>query len=155
MTDATKKSLIQSGFFTGIILALFLILSLFTVLSRSNWERGLRSAVEDVFTDDDFRVGDMVKIDSAFSVSGAVFELDSNKTRSKNYALILRITGYYGPLPAVFIYQDGKVSFKGIAYFKNSVSREFDKNEFDAQISYWTARAKDIIELAAKAEAKK
>ena len=159
MNDGAKKQLFHAVLFTGTILAFFLILSLFSVLGRKSWERGLRAAVEQVLSPDEFTLGEFVKIDSSLSVSAACFEvLQKNSPSKKSLAVILRATGYWGPLPAVFLCQDGKAEFKGIAYMNNSAARAFLEAKDDRQILYWQDVARDIaaaVQAASKTEAKK
>lgn len=145
MNAGAKKQLIQSGIFTGAILIFFLILSLFSFLSRKNWERGLRAAVEQVLSPEEYQCGNAVKINSTFNVSAACFELATKKQSSKNsYALIIRIASYLGPLPAVFICQDGKTEFKGIAYLNSSMARAFEDGKNDQQNLYWKKIAEEL-----------
>ena len=145
MNSGSKKQLFQAGVFSGILVAFFLILSLSVALGRKSWERGLRAAVEQVLPADEWACGEFVKIKSNFSASAACFELFSKKAPSKKaLAVILRATGYWGPLPAVFIVQDGKARFMGIAYTRGSASRAFLESQNDRQTLYWKGAAQEI-----------
>lgn len=156
MNVGAKKQLVQTGFFTGIIVIFFLVLSLFSVFSRKNWERGLRLAVEDVLPSEEWQCGKFVKIDSSLNVSAACFEaVKKNESSKKAYAVILRIASYMGPLPAVFVYKDGKVEFMGIAYFKTSLSQAFVDGKDDRQILYWKDVARGIAQEIEARGAKK
>ena len=156
MNEGAKKQLFQAGIFTGIILAFFLTLALFSVLGRKSWERGLRAAVEQVLPPSEWECGEFVKIDSSLSVSAACFELvQKNSPSKKSLAVILRATGYWGPLPAVFVVQDGKADFKGMAYMQSSAARAFLDSKNDRQIVYWQDIAQELARSAAGQEAKK
>lgn len=149
MNDNGKKQLFQSAVFSGIILAFFVILVGLTFAGKKNWENGLRLAVEQVFPANEWQCEEMLPLNSNYDVSAACFKITNIKMPSKkSYALILRITSYYGPLPAVFLFQDDKASFQGIAYFNNSVSREFSENKFNRQMDYWTDTATLIVRRA-------
>ena len=156
MNEGAKKQLVQTGFFTGIIIFFFLILSLFSVFGRKNWEQGLRAAAESVLPAEDYKCGKLLKIDSNFSVSAACYELTKkNESSKKHFAVVLRISSYLGPLPAVFVCKDGKAEFMGIAYFKTSLSQAFVDGKDDRQILYWKDVAQSIAAEVENGGAKK
>ena len=139
--------------FTGTILAFFVVLAALIFAGKKNWETGLRSAVEQVLAPDEWQCGDMIPLESNYSVSAACFKVSNIKSPSKKYyALILRMSSYLGPLPAVFLFQDDRASFEGIAYLNNSVSKEFSQNKFNRQIDYWTDTASLIVKSALAAQ---
>lgn len=149
MNDGTKKQLAQAGVFTGIILFFFLALALFSVLAKKNWEKGLRAAVEDVLPTSEWSCGKLLPIDSSFNVSAACFELSKkNEPSKKCRALVLRAASYWGPLPAVFVCQDGKAELMGIAYMKSSISRAVFDEKDDRQTIYWQNVAAEIAQGA-------
>jgi len=153
MNEKGQKLLVQSAIFTGIILAFFIILAGMIFAGKKNWEKGLRLAVEQVLPANEWQCGDIIPLDSSYSVSAACFKISNIKSPSKKYcALILRISTYFGPLPAVFLYQDDKATFEGIAYFNNSVAKEFSENKFNRQIDYWTDTAALIVRRALAAQ---
>lgn len=156
MNEGVKKQLTQSGIFTGMILFFFLALSLFSVLGRKNWERGLCAAVEQVLPPAEWQCGSVVKINSNLSASAACFDLiKKNESSKKRYALVLRITSYLGPLPAVFVLQDGKAEFMGVAYLESSMAQAFVDGKDDSQMLYWKKLAEDIAKDLQKEAAKK
>ena len=149
MNEKGKKLLFQSAAFTGIILAFFVILAGMILAGKKNWENGLRLAVEQVLPPNEWQCGDAIPLDSSYSVSAACFKISNIKSPSKKYcALVLRISTYYGPLPAVFLYQNDKAAFEGIAYMNNSISKEFAENKFNRQLEYWTDTATLIARRA-------
>ena len=153
MNDKGKKQLFQSAVFTGIILAFFIILAGMIYAGKKNWETGLRLAVEQVLAPNEWQCGDAVPLNSSYNVSAACFKIANIKAPSKkSYALILRISTYFGPLPAVFLFQDDKAIFEGIAYFDNSVAKEFGQNQINRQIDYWTDTATLIVRKALAAQ---
>jgi len=153
MNEKGEKQLFQSALFTGIILAFFLILAGMIFAGKKNWENGLRLAVEQVLPTNEWQCGEMIPVNSNYSVSAACFKISNIKMPSKkSYALVLRISTYYGPLPAVFLFQDGKASFQGIAYLNNSVAKEFTENQFNRQLDYWTDTATLIVRRALEAQ---
>ncbi len=152
MNAKSNKLLEQCGIFSGIIGALLLLLSMFMLLSRNSWENGLRAAVENVLPSPEYFVEKEIPVDKK-SNDAICFELlhnrdDGQTSASRQMALVMRITTYYGPLPAVFIYEDGQTRFEGIAYLKSSLKREFLETENNRQMSFWLSSARKIFEEA-------
>lgn len=157
MSDYSKKQLIQAGIFSGAVLIMFLLLAFFAAIARGNWERGLRAALDETLEESGLRSGKFIPLKSALSTSAALFELEGEGTAAGNhFVLIVRETSSWGPLPAVFVYRDGRTSFAGIAYMKSSVARNWTAGADDRQTGYWQDRAAQIFERAAlqKKEAK-
>ena len=116
---------------------MFCILAGMIFAGKKNWEKGLRLAVEQVLPANEWQCGDIIPLDSSYSVSAACFKISNIKSPSKkSYALILRISSYWGPLPAVFLFQDDRATFEGIAYLNNSVAKEFSENKFNHPVIY-------------------
>ena len=64
----------------------------------------------------------------------------------ENYALITRITTYYGPQAAVFLFNGDKgISFEGFACLKSRVLKQFENKESDIILNYWTKNAEKIF----------
>ena len=148
MNAKSDKLLEQCGIFSGIICTLFLLLSMFMVLSRKSWENGLRAAVENVLPSPEYSVKGEIPVNKKNNDS-ICFELSHNKDIGQ-MALVMRITTYYGPLPAVFTYEDGQTRFEGIAYLESSVKNEFLETENNRQMSFWLSTAEKIFEEAAQ-----
>lgn len=149
MNEKGKKLLFQSAVFTGIILAFFIILAGMVFAGKNNWDKGLRLAVEQVLPPSEWQCAEAIPLNSNYSVSAACYKVSNIKSPSKKYfALVLRISTYFGPLPAVFLYQNDRASFEGIAYLNNSISKEFSENKFNRQLDYWTDTATLIVRRA-------
>ncbi len=154
MNARSNKLLEQCGIFSGIICALFLLLSLFVVLSRSSWENGLRAAVENVLPEPEYFVGSRIPVDMKTN-DAICFELFHDEggmqmPSSKKMALVMRVTTFYGPLPAVFSYENGHARFRGMAYLKSSVKDEFVEDKTNRQMAFWLSTAEKIFEDAAQ-----
>lgn len=126
---------------------------MFIVLSRNSWENGLRAAVENVLPAPEYFVGRKIPV-SKKSNDAICFELsrdvDGQMPAAKNMALVMRVTTYYGPLPVVFSYEDGRAHFKGMAYLKSSVKDEFVESKTDRQMAFWLSAAEKVFEEAAQ-----
>lgn len=140
--------------FTAILILMTLILSGFTLLARKNWNNRLAENVEvvlqtsrpDEFKDKGLMVGKVVKINSTAAVSSNVYEIVNQNNTVENYALITRITTYYGPQAAVFLFNDDKgISFEGFACLKSRVLKQFENKESDIILNYWTKNAEKIF----------
>lgn len=152
MNYGPKKSLVQCGAFIGIVCAFFLVLSLFIVLSRGNWERGLRRAVQNVLPSSEYSVGKMLRMEEDGG-NFACFEFLHNsdgalREFSEGLALVMRVTTYYGPLPAVFVREGGETRFVGIAYLSSSVAEEFSDADRSRSMDFWLGRADEIFDAA-------
>lgn len=140
--------------FTIIIIVMTLILSVFSVLSRKNWNNQLRTQVETVLQKsrpEDFpakyTVGKPVKIKSSIAVSSNMYEITSSHSSSKKYVLITRVTSYWGPLAGVFLYdKDSGVTFEGFALSSERIEKQFNNTERDITIKYWTEKVRQIFE---------
>lgn len=154
MNYGPKKSLVQCGAFIGIVCAFFLVLSLFIVLSRGNWERGLRRAVQNVLPYYEYSVGKILRVEEDGG-NFACFEISKNsddtlRESSEGLALVMRVTTYYGPLPAVFIREGGETRFVGIAYLSSSVAEEFSDADRSRSMDFWIGQADEIFDAAAR-----
>lgn len=148
-----KKSLVQCGVFIGIICAFFLVLSLFIELSRGNLERGLRMAVQNVLPSSEYSVGKMLRVEESGS-NLACFEIsrisDGAQQQSDALAIVMRVTTYYGSLPAVFVREAGKTRFAGMAYLMSSVAEEFADGTRSTPMDFWMEQADVIFDAASR-----
>ena len=149
-----KKQLIQYGIFVGMLFFVFFVLMLFTLAARDSWEYGLRGQVAEVLGHSDieisFSLGQMEAVDSPFAVSLAVFPLiedDEHQRSAERYAVIIRIPTLFGPVPAVFLYEDGQkaADFIGFATLNKRIEAAVESNARHTQIAYWGKRIPAII----------
>ncbi len=150
MEENTKRQLIQCGIFTGIIFGFFAVLTGFVFLSRANWNKGLKVAIYEVLKMNDmesYSFGKPVNINNNMSVSAACFEMKDESEKSCGYVMIMRMTTYYGPLPAVFYYEKETetVKFLGIYGMKSSVRKYVNNNENDRIIRHWSEKCRLIF----------
>lgn len=140
--------------FTSLILVMTLILTGFSLLSRKNWDNQLRTQVETVLQNsrpDEFpakyTVGDAIKINSSIAVSSNMYKITSSSSMSEKYVLITRVTSYWGPLAAVFLYDENHfVTFEGFAFPSKRLEIQFNETENDLTIKYWKNKARNIFE---------
>ena len=143
--------------FTAILILMTLILSGFALLARKNWNNRLVENVEvvlqasrpDEFNEKGLMIGKAVKINSTAAVSSNVYEIVNNNNTVEKYALITRITTYYGPQAGVFLFDKDKgISFEGFACLKSRVLKQFENIDSDIILNYWTKNAEKICQSA-------
>lgn len=148
MDAKTKTQLTSCGSFTGILLLLFLMLSGLVFLSLSSWENGLRKNTDFVLQgySENLHCGKMLPVKEGITTSACFYEL-MDKDTVKGYAAIVRMTTYYGPVPAVFIqeHNSGEVVFAGVYGLRSSVNNEFNNDSNDLVINYWKDKCSRIF----------
>ncbi|MBQ0162018.1 MAG: hypothetical protein KBS84_02515 [Treponema sp.] len=140
--------------FTSLIIVMALILTGFSLLARKSWNEQLKEQVQTVLEKsrpDDFpskyTIGKPVKINSSLAVSSNMYKITSSTSNAKKYVLITRVTSYWGPLAAVFLYdKESGVSFEGFALSSERIETQFTNTEADITIKHWTEKAKIIFE---------
>lgn len=151
MDARVKKFLVNYGFFLALIFTMALVVTPLIILNRSfvihSYSLNIQKTLDEKFPDE-YRVGNNIKINSPFSVNGAVFELNNAKNRKleKTYVIIIRINTIYGPKPAIFIHKDGQDStFVGYGLDQGKVSSSISSTDNDINIIYWKSKIPEII----------
>lgn len=155
MIDITKQKMLHDTIaFSLLILVLFFLLFGLTFFTRSSWQNGLKAEVEKRIEStfpNQYTVGSFVKINSPLATSGASYALvekaESNNQPDEVYAVIIRVTGLYGPIPLVFIYNatNKTGNYCGYAGFDDEIQ---DMNKYGISsvlINYWINRLPEII----------
>ena len=144
-----KKFFINYAFFLLILSVLFGILIYATVLSRKSWNNNLSKSVQKVLDEYDlgtWTVNESIAINKPIGVNCAAYQIKNNKNNSSAKAIILRVTTFYGPLPAVFIYNDDEnISFAGFSSLHGRVRQEAESNKSDKRIKYWQSKIPEIL----------
>ncbi|MBQ0002631.1 MAG: hypothetical protein KBT21_03755 [Treponema sp.] len=149
--------------FTSLLIVMALLLTSFSLLARKNWNNQLRVHVETVLENSrpeefpaKYSIGNPVKINSSISVSSNMYEITSKSNKTSKYVLITRITSYWGPLAAVFLYDgNGVVTFEGFVFPSKRIESQFDNAENELSIKYWKNKALVIFEQTLKDGEKK
>lgn len=152
--EITKKRLRIFSLFTATLLVMSLVLTGFTFLAKKSWNKKLRIQIEKVLEQsrpldfpDKFKMGKPVKINSTAAVSSNIYEVVSSSGKTEYYALITRITTFYGPQAVVFLYdKEQGVSFEGFACLNSRVLKQLENKETDLSVKFWTEQAKKIFE---------
>jgi hypothetical protein len=146
---SSKKLLREYGILAGIIAGMFAVLIVFVVLSRGEWQNGLKEKISEVLEEEEpgkWIMGDYVGINAPVSLSTACFQVRERANGSKGYVLMLRIETIYGPFPAVFVYS-GKndARFVGISGLHGRIREQILKGTNDEKINFWIKRIPDIV----------
>lgn len=137
--------------FLGTVVVMLGILIGMTLASKNSWKNGLSQAVNNVLekTDDaelaQLKAMFYVDIPSNLANSSACFKLAEEKNSKKEtgkYAVITRVTTYYGPQAAVFIFDMGsrKTTFVGFAELDGCIAKACGETERDTIIRYWSKK---------------
>ncbi|MCK9168971.1 MAG: hypothetical protein M0P01_01000 [Treponema sp.] len=147
--NSSKKLLKQYGILAGIIVGLFGLLTGIIVLSENKWHTGLREEIIDVLEEKapgEWIVGEYVGINAPIALNSVCFQVRRKDNGARKYAVLIRIETIYGPLPAVFLYNDKSVAkFIGIAGLHGRVQKVIEDESDDARINYWIKRIPDIV----------
>ena len=140
-----KKQLKKLGAFTLILFLSMGLLILAILLSRKSWEQGLQEQVSLILQEEEspYSVNIMEKYKTSFSLSFASFSLlKDNRLAFGVHAVLIRVTGLYGPNVALYIYDENT----GLAEFKQFVALHGKANaaivsvSLNSQIAYWKNR---------------
>lgn len=153
MNATIKKLLIKYGYFCLILFALFLLLTLSTVLSRKSWTLGLKTQIQNtldvVLPEESFRIEEAIQIEQPLSVSAAVYHLtDGSENDENGRAVLLKITGIAGPAAALYVRKPSESTFSFIGILSDD---HFYDQSFPwygvayRQINYWKDRIPAII----------
>ena len=145
-----KKFFINYAIFTLFLLIVFGILSYSIILSRKSFSKNLSVSVQKVL--DEYQKGkwavmDNVPINKPISFNSAAYEVRCNQDNTLAKAVIIRVTTFYGPLPAVFIYHQNKsVEFAGYASLHGRIGLALNSGYPDKRLEYWYKKVPEILE---------
>lgn len=153
MNESLKKILLKYVYFSLIIFAMFLLLSLSIVLSRKSWTLGLKDVIQitlnEVYPDESLSVDEAIQIEQPLSVSAACYRLSSAMQEDDNgRAVLVRITGIAGPSVSLFIRKPGEsvFSYAGVVSDNQLYDESFPwYGVSHRQIDYWKDRIPLII----------
>jgi hypothetical protein len=147
---SNKKFFKNYAFFILILLVMFSILSYFIIISRKSWNNNLAITVQKVLDEKEsnrWKVGEHIEINAPVTVNCAAYKLSDTKDNSEKTAIIIRIVNYYGPIPAVYIYNDndGSVDFIGYSSLHGRIQTQLMSNKSDKRREYWQESIPSIL----------
>ena len=139
---SNKKFFKNYAFFILILLILFLILSYFIIIARKSWTKNLAVTVQTVLDEKEegrWKVGAPVEINKPLTVNCAAYEVKDSQDDSPQTVIIIRIINFYGPIPAVYLYNENKGSadFIGYSSFHGRINNQLMNNKSDKRREYW------------------
>lgn len=144
-----KTFFIKYAYFLGVLVVVFGILIYSVVLSRRSWVNNLRTSVEKVLNENEpdmWAVGKVRNIENPFSLNCVCYESRYKKTGENFTVVLIRVSTLYGPLPAVFLYDDNEnVSFVGYSSLHGRISNQIKNHPSDKRINYWKKKIPEII----------
>lgn len=144
-----KKFFRNYAFFLLILLVIFGILSYSVVLSRKSWSKNLGLSVQkvlDEYQPATWNVEAVITLKSPVSINSSAYQIRNKATGSMAKAVIVRITTFYGPLPAVYIYREGEeVEFVGYSSLHGRIQTQLMNTNSDKRREYWQSKIPDIL----------
>ena len=152
MVEITNKKFFTNyAFFLLIILVIFGLLIYPVILSRKSWTYNLKTSVQKVLDEyqNEWTVTTPIEINKPVTTSCAAYNIKNKNTGEQAKAVILRVTTFYGPLPAVFIYDESqtenKVIFAGYSSLHGRVKTQLDQADSDKRREYWQSKIPEIL----------
>lgn len=153
MQEISNKQFFKNyAFFIIILLVVFSILSYFIFAARKSWNKNLAVTVQKVLEEKEtarWKVGDNIQITKPITVNCAAYEILDTSDNITKYAVIIRIITYYGPVPAVYVYnpETKKTDFIGYASLHGRIRTQIMNNKSDKKREYWQEKIPEIIKL--------
>ena len=137
------------AFFLVILLVTFSILTYSAILSRKSWTKNLGASVQkvlDEYQSATWTIEAPIALKTPVSVNSAAYQIRNKKDGSVEKAVIVRITTFYGPLPAVYIYKEGQeAEFVGYSSLHGRIRLQLANNRSDKRREYWQSKIPDIL----------
>lgn len=145
-----KKFFKKYAFFILILVIIFTILSYMTVLAHKSWTKNLSASIQKVLNEKEngrWQVGKNIDINKPLTVNCAAYEVLDTKTNSIMTAVIVRVVTFYGPVPAVYIYnqKEEQVEFAGYSSLHGRIQKQLMNNKSDKRREYWQDKIPDIL----------
>lgn len=131
------------------LLLIFCILIYFTKISKKSWNINLKNTTQTVLdenNENEWILGNVIKINNPLSQSAACFEAKNKKNGEVYKAIIIRIQTLYGPIPAVFVVDvNNNVDFIGYSSVHGKVQKQLMNNVRNKRIGYWKRKIPEIL----------
>ena len=135
-----------------IVLSFAVVLGILIYLvkvSQKSWQKNLKTSIEKVLEENNpnvWTLGSPITIKNPFCMNAACYEA-RNRTNGEMYSvIILRISSFYGPIPAVFVCDNEmNIDFVGYSSLHGRILKQMGANNNSNLISYWKKRIPDII----------
>ncbi len=137
----SKTFLRNYGIFLLVLIVIMAALIFSSKASAPALKNGLKTSVVSVLNEvepDTWSVGEYFDITNSMSTNSAFYKL-KNKNNDESYlACIIRVSTFYGPLPAVFVVDSNKnVDFKAFSSLHGRIGEMVNGKYSDKRITYW------------------
>ena len=156
MQEINNKQFFKNyAFFILILLVIFSILFYFVFTAKKSWNKNLAVTVQKVLDEKEngrWKVGNSVYINKPITVNSAAYELTDSTKDDTEYVVIIRIITYYGPMPAVYVYNETKkiTDFIGYSSLHGRINTQLSNNKSDKRREYWEERIPEILNMQDK-----
>lgn len=152
-TSDSKLKLKTCIIFTSVIMVMTLLLIGFSFLAKKKYNYKLKNQVEIVMHNhrplefpEKYQIGDQINVKSSIAVSSNMYSVVNSSNKVVRYVLITRVTTFYGPQAAVFLYDKVQgVTFEGFCCVNERLSSQFENPNSDLIIKYWKNQALKIF----------
>ncbi len=151
MQEISNKQFFKNyAFFILILLVVFSILSYFVLTARKSWVKNLSTTVQTVLDeheDNRYKVGNNIAVNRPVTVNCAAYDVFDQKDNVIKNAVIIRTITFYGPVPAVFLYnpENGKTEFIAYSSLHGRVKSQIMNNRSDKKMEYWQDLIPEIL----------
>ena len=150
MQEINNKQFFKNyAFFIIMLIIVFTILSYTIVIARKAWTRNLSVSVQKVLDENEqgrWKVGNSIEINNPLSVNCSAYDVIDTKTNKTCQAVIIRVVTFYGPIPAVYLYnQDEEVEFIGYSTLHGRIRIQLMDTKSDKRREYWQSKIPDIL----------
>ena len=147
---SNKKFFKNYAFFILILLVVFSILAYFTITARKSWVKNLATTVQTVLDEHEanrYKVGNNISINKPIAVNCAAYDIFDSKDNTTKSAVIIRTVTFYGPVPAVFVYnpQNGQAEFIAYSSLHGRIRTQIMNNKSDKKKEYWQEKIPEIL----------
>lgn len=146
---STKIFFIKYGICLLFLSLVLGILIYTTTIANRSWKNNLRNSVYFCLNEKqpgNWTLGEFIELDNPFSTSCACYKAIKKDSDANYYAVIARITTFYGPMNCVFIYEpEGEVTFIGPTMIHGRIKERISETFFSVRIRYFSERIPLIL----------
>lgn len=137
------------GIVVAFLVIIFGILIYISKVSQKSWQKNLKDTTQtvlDEYCENEWIVGNPVRIKNALSQSSACYEVRNKKNGEMYKTIIIRIQTLNGPIPAVFVIdKNNEVSFIGYSSVHGKIRNQLIYNNSNKRLTYWKDKIPEII----------
>lgn len=145
----SKTFMRNYGIFLLVLIVIFAAIIFSTKAANQSWKTGLKTSIVNLLNEvepDTWTVGEYVNINNTMGTNSAFYRCKSSNNDESYLACIIRVSTFYGPMPAVFIVDSNKnVTFKSFTSLHGRIGEMLNGNYSDKRITYWINFIPELI----------